>query len=135
MFARRGRLPRHDRSRYHWPVISLPTDGGWTRSTTAQHLDTELLRLLGDPTRAAIVALLAVEQLCTCHLVDELGVGQTNVSNHLRALRHAGVVKAEPAGRFTYYRLQPGVLRALSGRLGDLADSAVAAEQVRRPCP
>ena len=103
-------------------------------TATTQHLDTELLRLLADPTRAAIVSLLAVEQLCTCHLVDELGTTQTNVSNHLRALRHAGVVRAEPAGRFTYYRLQPGVLETLARQLGDLADSAVSAEQVRRPC-
>jgi ArsR family transcriptional regulator len=102
--------------------------------TTDPALDTEVLRLLADPTRAAIVALLAVEQLCTCHLVEELGATQTNISNHLRAMRHAGIVKAEPAGRFTYYRLQPGILRTLAGQLGDLADSAVTAEQVRRPC-
>lgn len=100
----------------------------------ATPLDTELLRLLADPTRAAIVALLAVEQLCTCHLVDELGAGQTNISNHLRALRQAGVVKAEPAGRFTYYRLEPAALQALSGQLAGLAAGARAAEQVRRPC-
>ena len=100
----------------------------------AAPLDTEVLRLLADPTRAAIVALLAVEQLCTCHLVEELGATQTNVSNHLRALRHGGVVQAEPAGRFTYYRLQPGVLRTLSAQLGELAQSAVTAEQARRPC-
>src|SRR3954467_13227353 len=103
-------------------------------TTTAQSLDTELLRLPADPTRAAIVSLLAVEQLCTCHLVDELGTTQTNVSNHLRALRQAGVVTAEPAGRFTYYRLQPEVLEVLARRLGDLAESAVLADQVRRPC-
>lgn len=97
-------------------------------------LNVDVLRLLADPTRAAIVALLAVEQLCTCHLVEELGASQTNISNHLRALRHAGVVKAEPAGRFTYYRLQPAILRTLSAQLADLAESAVTAEQVRRPC-
>ena len=105
-----------------------------TRTSVPPMLDTELLRLLADPTRAAIVRLLAVEQLCTCHLVDELDAGQTNISNHLRALRHAGVVTAEPAGRFTYYRLAPHVLQALAAQLQLTADSAVAAEQVRRPC-
>src|SRR3954451_10867020 len=101
---------------------------------TGPALDTEAFRQLADPTRAAIVALLAVEQLCTCHLVEELGATQTNVSNHLRALRQAGVVTAEPAGRFTYYRLQPGVLETVAHQLGDVAASAVSAEQVRRPC-
>jgi ArsR family transcriptional regulator len=107
-------------------VISAATD--------APILDTDLLRLLADPTRAAIVQLLAAEQLCTCHLVDELATSQTNVSNHLRALRQAGVVKAEAAGRFTYYRLQPGILELLSRQLAGLADAAIVAEQVRRPC-
>ena len=93
------------------------------------------LRLLADPLRARIVALLAVEQLCTCHLVQLTGARQSNVSNHLRVLREAGFVAAEPHGRFTYYRLDPGVLDRLTGELAALADSARAASGRRRPCP
>jgi ArsR family transcriptional regulator len=97
-------------------------------------LDGELLRVLAEPLRAAIVRALAVEQLCTCHLVELTGAKQTNVSNHLRVLREAGVVAAEPAGRYTYYRLRPEALDRLAGQLGDLAEAARAAEAVRRPC-
>jgi ArsR family transcriptional regulator len=96
-------------------------------------LDAGLLRLLADPTRARIVELLAAEQLCTCHLVDELGATQSGVSNHLRALREAGVVTAEPHGRFTYYRLEPALLHELAGRLGELAQAAASVER-RRQC-
>jgi ArsR family transcriptional regulator len=94
----------------------------------------ELMRLLADPLRAQFVALLSVEQLCTCHLIEATGAGQTNVSNHLRALRQAGVVEREAHGRFTYYRLRPEPLEAVSAQLGDLAAAAQIALQRKRPC-
>lgn len=95
----------------------------------------ELLRVLADPLRERIVRLLAREALCTCHLVAETGAGQTNVSNHLRQLRRAGLVSTEPHGRYTYYRLRPEVLRALAATLTDLADAAETNAEARRPCP
>ena len=94
----------------------------------------DLLRALADPLRARIVELLAGEQLCTCHLVELTGARQTNISNHLRVLREAGLVAAEPAGRYTYYRLRPEALTALADRYAGLAERARAAGQVRRPC-
>jgi len=97
-------------------------------------LDDELLRVLADPLRAAMVRALAVEQLCTCHLVELTGARQTNVSNHLRILRQAGLVEAEPAGRYTYYRLRPDCLGQLAEQFGILAEAAQHAEAVRRPC-
>ncbi len=97
-------------------------------------VDDELLRVLSEPARAAIVRALADEQLCTCHLVELTGARQTNVSNHLRVLRQAGVVEAEPAGRYTWYRLRPEVLERLAEHYGDLAARARAAAPVRRPC-
>ena len=105
--------------------MSAPTD--------VSVLDEPLLRLLADPLRARIVELLARESLCTCHLVELTGARQTNISNHLRALREAGLVTAEPCGRFTYYRLQPRQLAALGTSLSSLAAAAPSAG--RRPCP
>lgn len=98
-------------------------------------LDGELLRVLADPVRAALVRALAAEPLCTCHLVELTGARQTNVSNHLRVLREAGLVEARPAGRYTYYRLRPDRLLGLAGQLGELAKAAGQASEVRRPCP
>lgn len=94
----------------------------------------DLLRLLADPLRRSIVRALAREQLCTCHLVEELGVRQTTISNQLRQLREAGVVDTEPAGRYTYYRLRPEVLDVLARWLGDLAEEARTATALKRPC-
>lgn len=94
----------------------------------------ELLRALADPLRARIVELLAGEQLCTCHLVELTGARQTNISNHLRVLREAGLVEPQPAGRYTFYRLRPEALAALAGHYAALADRARAAAQLRRSC-
>ena len=90
--------------------------------------------VLGDPLRRRVVELLAREQLCTCHLVDELGVKQPTVSHHLRVLRDAGVVEAEPCGRFTYYRLRPEAVERLADDLAALAASARTAAGRRRAC-
>jgi ArsR family transcriptional regulator len=99
--------------------------------------DADLLRVLADPLRMRIVTLLAQETLCTTHLVEETGARQTNLSNHLRVLREAGVVDTEPCGRFTYYRLRPEVIDNLAGRFAELAATAraTAATDRKRSCP
>jgi ArsR family transcriptional regulator, arsenate/arsenite/antimonite-responsive transcriptional repressor len=98
-------------------------------------VDTELIRVLGDPLRLQIVNLLARETLCTTHLVEETGAKQTNLSNHLRVLREAGVVETEPCGRFTYYKLRPEVIAQLAGQFTELAASARTAAENKRACP
>ncbi len=94
----------------------------------------EALEVFAHPLRRRIIELLADEQLCTCHLVDETGAAQPTVSHHLRVLRHAGLVATEAHGRFTYYRLLPDAVRGLSRAVDGLADRATAAQARRRPC-
>ncbi|MER6217299.1 MULTISPECIES: ArsR/SmtB family transcription factor [unclassified Streptomyces] len=100
-------------------------------------VDTELIRVLADPLRLRIVTLLAKETLCTTHLVEETGAKQTNLSNHLKVLREAGVVDTEPCGRYVYYRLRPDVIEALAGQFADLARTAraTAGANLKRSCP
>jgi ArsR family transcriptional regulator len=100
-------------------------------------VDTDLMRVLSDPLRLRIVTLLAKETLCTTHLIEETGAKQTNLSNHLKVLREAGVVETEPCGRFTYYRLKADVISSLAGQFADLAETAraTAENNVKRSCP
>ncbi|MFD6493514.1 ArsR/SmtB family transcription factor [Streptomyces sp. NPDC060188] len=98
-------------------------------------VDTDLIRVLADPLRLQIVTLLARETLCTTHLVEETGAKQTNLSNHMKILREAGVVETEPCGRFTYYKLRPEVLAGLSEQFAALAISARTAAENKRACP
>ncbi|MFI5808313.1 ArsR/SmtB family transcription factor [Streptomyces sp. NPDC051561] len=97
-------------------------------------VDADVIRVLGDPLRLKIVTLLARETLCTTHLVEETGAKQTNLSNHMKVLREAGIVDTEPCGRFTYYKLRPEVLEGLSARFADLGVSARDAARNRRAC-
>ncbi|MFZ3566949.1 ArsR/SmtB family transcription factor [Streptomyces sp. BH097] len=98
-------------------------------------VDADLIRVLADPLRLKIVNLLAHETLCTTHLVEETGARQTNLSNHLRVLREAGVVDTEPCGRFTYYKLRPDVIAQLAGQFAELAETARTAADNKRACP
>ncbi|MER6328069.1 ArsR/SmtB family transcription factor [Streptomyces sp. NPDC014983] len=98
-------------------------------------VDTDLIRVLADPLRLQIVTLLAKETLCTTHLVEETGAKQTNLSNHLKVLREAGVVDTEPCGRYTYYKLRPDVIAQLADRFAGLAESARNAADTKRACP
>ncbi|MCX5013408.1 metalloregulator ArsR/SmtB family transcription factor [Streptomyces sp. NBC_00555] len=100
-------------------------------------VDTELIRVLADPLRLRIVTLLAKETLCTTHLMEETGAKQTNLSNHMKVLREAGVVDTEPCGRFIYYRLRPEVIATLAGQFADLAETAraTAEQNLKRSCP
>ncbi|MEV6195596.1 metalloregulator ArsR/SmtB family transcription factor [Streptomyces sp. NPDC051920] len=98
-------------------------------------VDADLIRVLADPLRLRIVTLLAQETLCTTHLVEETGARQTNLSNHLKVLREAGVVETEPCGRFTYYKLRADVVASLAGQFADLAESSRTAAGNKRSCP
>jgi ArsR family transcriptional regulator len=95
----------------------------------------DVIKLLADPLRAQIIGLLADGPACTCHLVEDTGAKQPTVSNHLRILRDAGLVVAEPHGRFTYYRLLPDTIESAAGQLAELAQRARANAEVRRECP
>ncbi len=91
-----------------------------------------LLRLLGEPVRWSIVRRLAAEDLCVCHLVEDLGLAQPLISHHLRALRDAGIVQAEPCGAFTYNVLDRTVLAAIAEELAELGTQPRSPR--RRPC-
>jgi ArsR family transcriptional regulator, arsenate/arsenite/antimonite-responsive transcriptional repressor len=103
-------------------------------TVTEMELSAEDLRILADPLRLRIVQLLAAEDLCTCHLVEETGAKQPTVSHHLRVLREAGLVEAEPHGAFTYYRLLPDALIQLGAALTELGTRATSGRQRRSTC-
>lgn len=103
-------------------------------STSVDETAALAVKLFGDPLRAEIVAHLATEQLCTCHLVEMTGARQPTVSHHLKVLREAGLVDVLPDGRFTYYRLRGDRLGVLRDGIDGLTRAAAEAPRRRRPC-
>jgi ArsR family transcriptional regulator, zinc-responsive transcriptional repressor len=65
----------------------------------------DILRALAAPVRIAIVLQLRDAERCVHELVEALGVTQPLISQHLRVLKSAGVVRGERNGREVFYRL------------------------------
>ena len=93
-----------------------------------------VLKALAEPVRWRILELLADEDLCVCHLVDELAVAQPLVSHHLKVLKAAALVEAERYRQWTYYRLAPEPLADLAAELTGRARVARRRARRRRPC-
>ncbi|HEX2700117.1 MAG TPA: metalloregulator ArsR/SmtB family transcription factor [Acidimicrobiales bacterium] len=94
----------------------------------------EVLKVPSEPIRLRIVLLLSAEELCVCHLVEELGVPQPLVSHHLRVLREADLVGTQKWRYWTYYRLRPEKLETVAASLGATALAASRSGTERRPC-
>ena len=92
------------------------------------------LKALADPLRWSIVMALAEEELCVCHLTEDLGARQPLISHHLRVLRDAGIVESEKWRYWTYYRLRSAALAELSEFVEALAAGGRTAGTQRRPC-
>jgi ArsR family transcriptional regulator len=69
-----------------------------------KHLS-RIFKLMGEPNRLRILLNLGLECRPVSAVVAATGLSQTNVSFHLRALREAGLVRAEPNGPFVFYCL------------------------------
>jgi ArsR family transcriptional regulator len=85
----------------------------------------QCLRILGDDNRLRMFALLTKAELCVCEIEDLLGLSQSLVSNHLAALRRAGLVESrrdEEDARWVFYRACPEASAALRERLTALLD-------------
>jgi ArsR family transcriptional regulator, zinc-responsive transcriptional repressor len=65
----------------------------------------DLLRALTAPIRLAVIDLLADHAYCVHELVDAIGASQPLVSQHLRVLRGAGLVRTRRRGREVVYEL------------------------------
>jgi DNA-binding transcriptional ArsR family regulator len=68
-------------------------------------LTTALLRLLSDPTRVRLLALLEREELTVAELSAVMRLAQPRVSTHLAKLKEAGLVRDRRAGVSAYYRV------------------------------
>lgn len=79
----------------------------------------DLFRTLADGTRRGLYERLAQEgELSVRALTDRAGVSQPAVSQHLKALRSAGLVAEERRGRTVLYRATPAGLAPLVDWMG-----------------
>jgi DNA-binding transcriptional ArsR family regulator len=65
-----------------------------------------LLQTIGPSARLQILLAIGAGETCVCHLEAMLGLRQAALSQHLMALRQAGVVSDRRQGRYIHYRLR-----------------------------
>ena len=85
------------------------------------------LGALGDPTRRAIFELLTIRPAAVGELAAQLPVSRPAVSQHLKVLKEAGLVRDSAAGTRRLYQVDPDGVAAIRAYLDQLWDTALAA--------
>ena len=92
------------------------------RMTPASDL-ARVAKALGHPARIAILRTLGSQGECVCgEVVEVVGLAQSTVSQHLKVLREAGLVRGTPDGARSCYCLDAGGVAEASAALGGLLD-------------
>lgn len=85
-----------------------------------------LAKALAHPARIAIVELLLKKQSCVCGtIVDELPLAQATISQHLKELKAAGIIKGSISGNSICYCLEPKTINLLLQFLQSTSQSLV----------
>jgi len=90
-----------------------------------------LAKALAHPARIHIVRLLLEKRSCIgCDIVDEVGLAQSTVSEHLRILKAAGIITGEIERPRICYSLNPASLRPLAALLDAVFEAGEPAPSV-----
>lgn len=94
------------------------------RPVEGREADAELAALtkaLGHPVRVQILRILTHRTTCVCgDIVDELPLAQSTVSQHLKVLKDAGLIRGEVDGPRVCYCIEPRALRRLKALVAGL---------------
>lgn len=67
--------------------------------------DAIIFKALCDEKRLAILDLLRSGEKCACMLIDNLKIGQSSLSYHMKILCESGIVDSRQDGKWTHYKL------------------------------
>jgi len=87
------------------------------------------LKALGDETRFKLFLLISDQQLCVGGLAKVLQISESAVSQHLKVLRNADLIKGEKVGYFVHYQVQTEILHELTNIIEQMANGAKLEEQ------
>ena len=86
----------------------------------------QLAKALGHPARIAILQFLISKQACVCgDIVDEIPLSQSTVSQHLKELKEAGLIKGDISGVNTCYCINDVVWTELNTSISAFMQSFV----------
>lgn len=94
---------------------------GLTKSeifTEKQNRLAQMMKALGHPARIAIIQHLVKSQACICgDLVEELGLAQATISQHLKELKNVGLIQGTIEGTSVCYCIDPKVWKQFKSAL------------------
>jgi DNA-binding transcriptional ArsR family regulator len=96
----------------------------WIGENIFVNLEINVLKALADNTRYEIIKLLLRREFCVRALSRRLGISEPAVSQHLKVLRSAHLVKGHKKGYFTHYSVDRGKLKELSNQLAELCEES-----------
>ena len=80
---------------------------------TRYELDAKVFKAFCDENRLRVLERLRGGEKCACKLIEDLGIGQSALSYHMKILVESGVVSARQEGKWTHYSLSAtGTARA-----------------------
>lgn len=87
--------------------------------TAEQNQLAQLLKAMAHPARIAILQRILISNTCICgDLVDELGLAQATISQHLKELKSAGIIQGNIEGVSVCYCINPETWALLEERIG-----------------
>ncbi len=90
--------------------------------TDKQNLIATIAKALGHPARVAIIEYLLKVNSCICgDIVNELPLAQPTVSQHLKELKNAGLIKGEIEGNSICYCIDEKVFKKLQAYFANIA--------------
>ncbi|MBS4535897.1 winged helix-turn-helix transcriptional regulator [Clostridium sp. D2Q-14] len=82
----------------------------------------EALKAISDDKRYRIINLLLQHNFCVKALAKRLDLSEAAISQHLKVLRKAGLVKGEKIGYYTHYSVNRDLLNEISINIKEMAE-------------
>lgn len=103
------------------PPVEATLDLRPVEGPAAEEELASLCKALGHPVRVRIISLLLRKNACVCgDIVSELPLAQSTVSQHLKVLKDAGLIRGDVDGPRICYCIAPRALRRLRALIGAL---------------
>jgi ArsR family transcriptional regulator, arsenate/arsenite/antimonite-responsive transcriptional repressor len=67
--------------------------------------DAKVFKAFCDENRLQILEMLRSGEKCACKLLDNLNIGQSTLSHHMKILLESGIVKSRIDGKWTHYSI------------------------------
>lgn len=98
--------------------------------TDGQNKLASFLKVLGHPARIAILQYIISQKACICNdLVEELGLAQATISQHLKELKNLGIIKGAIEGKSVCYCIDEKIWKEIKGEFNAFFNQDVKVSQ------